>query len=88
VSSVLRVSRSDRLDAAGRLLDEARREIMLRRNLGLTKIYNFVNDPQIRGTVTSTDCVIFMSRSTRQPWRPTAGMAFASTTAFTRIEAR
>jgi len=39
---------TDRLDAAGRSLDEERREIMLRRDLGLTKLYNLVNDPEIR----------------------------------------
>jgi len=31
----------------GQALDEERREIMLRRDLGLTKLYNLVNDPQI-----------------------------------------
>jgi hypothetical protein len=36
---------SDRLDAVGRTLDTERREIMLRRDLGLTKLYNLVNDP-------------------------------------------
>jgi hypothetical protein len=38
---------SDRLDAAGRTLDEERREIMLRRDLGLTELYNLVNDPDL-----------------------------------------
>lgn len=38
---------SDALPAAGRTLDEERREIMLRRELGLTRLYNLVNDPQI-----------------------------------------
>jgi hypothetical protein len=38
-----------RLVDAGRALDEERREIMLRRNLGLTKLYNLVNDPSIYG---------------------------------------
>ncbi|GIE91565.1 Eco57I restriction-modification methylase domain-containing protein [Actinoplanes regularis] len=33
------------LDEIGRRLDEERREVMLRRRLGLTKLYNFVNDP-------------------------------------------
>lgn len=32
---------------AGRTLDRCRREIMLRRDLGLTKLYNLVNDPDI-----------------------------------------
>ncbi len=31
----------------GRTLDTERREIMLRRDLGLTKLYNLVNDPDI-----------------------------------------
>lgn len=33
------------LAAIGRTLDTERREIMLRRDLGLTKLYNLVNDP-------------------------------------------
>ena len=35
-----------RLAEIGRKLDTERREIMLRRNLGLTKLYNLVNDPE------------------------------------------
>lgn len=35
------------LDRIGQILDEERHEIMLRRNLGLTKLYNLVNDPEI-----------------------------------------
>ncbi|MFM9550733.1 Eco57I restriction-modification methylase domain-containing protein [Streptomyces caniscabiei] len=35
------------LDTLGRALHGVRREIMLRRNLGLTKLYNLVNDPAI-----------------------------------------
>ena len=35
----------DGLIRAGQALDRGRREIMLRRNLGLTKLYNLVNDP-------------------------------------------
>ena len=35
------------LDRIGRLLDLDRREIMLRRNLGLTRLYNLVNDPTL-----------------------------------------
>ncbi|WP_199176283.1 DNA methyltransferase [Actinomyces qiguomingii] len=35
------------LDAIGRTLDAERREIMLRRQLGLTKLYNLVNDPEL-----------------------------------------
>ena len=33
------------LEVIGRTLDTERREIMLRRDLGLTKLYNLVNDP-------------------------------------------
>ncbi|AUS81094.1 SAM-dependent methyltransferase [Actinoalloteichus sp. AHMU CJ021] len=36
-----------RLEEVGRALDTERREIMLRRQLGLTKLYNLVNDPSI-----------------------------------------
>lgn len=38
---------TDALDRPGRVLDEERREIMLRRDLGLTKLYNLVSDPDI-----------------------------------------
>ncbi|GHH95383.1 Eco57I restriction-modification methylase domain-containing protein [Streptomyces capillispiralis] len=38
---------TDELADAGRTLHAERREIMLRRNLGLTKLYNLVNDPAI-----------------------------------------
>jgi hypothetical protein len=38
------------LAAIGRMLDVERREIMLRRKLGLTKLYNLVNDPDIAGS--------------------------------------
>ncbi|MEU4200828.1 DNA methyltransferase [Streptomyces sp. NPDC026294] len=38
---------TDELADAGRTLHAERREIMLRRNLGLTKLYNLVNDPGI-----------------------------------------
>jgi hypothetical protein len=38
---------TDRLAEAGRVLDVERREIMLRRGLGLTKLYNLVNEPRI-----------------------------------------
>lgn len=40
------------LETIGRTLDTERREIMLRRELGLTKLYNLVNDP---GLEASTD---------------------------------
>lgn len=35
------------LDRIGRVLDEERAEIMIRRDLGLTKLYNLVNDPDV-----------------------------------------
>lgn len=35
------------LEQIGRTLNEKRREIMVRRDLGLTKLYNLVNDPEI-----------------------------------------
>ena len=38
---------TERLTEIGRTLDTERREIMLRRQLGLTKLYNLVNDPDI-----------------------------------------
>lgn len=37
------------LAAVGKSLDQERREIMLRRDLGLTKLYNLVNDPEVIG---------------------------------------
>jgi hypothetical protein len=44
-----RPSPTERLGTVGRALDEERREIMLRRNLGLTKLYNLINDSTVRG---------------------------------------
>jgi hypothetical protein len=38
---------TERLEALGRVLDETLSEIMLRRDLGLTKVYNLVNDPAV-----------------------------------------
>lgn len=38
---------TDALETIGRTLDMERREIMLRRDLGLTKLYNLVNDPEL-----------------------------------------
>ncbi|MBB1509990.1 class I SAM-dependent DNA methyltransferase [Tessaracoccus sp. MC1756] len=35
------------LEDAGRTLDQERRQIMLRRELGLTRLYNLVNDPEL-----------------------------------------
>ncbi|ABL79368.1 MULTISPECIES: DNA methyltransferase [unclassified Nocardioides] len=43
-----------RLESVGRTLDEERREIMLRRDLGLTKLYNLVNDPELQADVDVT----------------------------------
>jgi hypothetical protein len=37
----------ERLAEFGKTLDTERREIMLRRDLGLTKLYNLINDPDI-----------------------------------------
>lgn len=42
-----RPDETDALRVIGRTLDEERREIMLRRDLGLTKLYNLVNDPDL-----------------------------------------
>ena len=42
-----RPDESEWLRAIGCTLDEERREIMLRRDLGLTRLYNLVNNPQI-----------------------------------------
>ncbi|CAI9402716.1 hypothetical protein AESSP_00857 [Aestuariimicrobium sp. T2.26MG-19.2B] len=38
---------TDRLSVIGRVLEDDRREMMLRRGLGLTKLYNLVNDPVV-----------------------------------------
>jgi hypothetical protein len=38
---------TSRLNAVGRSLDEERHEVMLRRGLGLTKLYNLVNDAEL-----------------------------------------
>jgi hypothetical protein len=40
---------TDRLDIAGRTLDDERRGVMLRRDLGLTKLYNLINDLTVQG---------------------------------------
>ncbi|WP_207210451.1 DNA methyltransferase [Nocardioides zhouii] len=42
-----RPTATERLKSVGSLLDGERREIMLRRDLGLTKLYNLVNSPHI-----------------------------------------
>lgn len=44
-----RPAETPELDRLGRTLDTERREMMLRRQLGLTKLYNLVNDPDITG---------------------------------------
>jgi methylase of polypeptide subunit release factors len=38
---------TERLESIGHVLDDERREVMLRRDLGLTKLYNLVNDLSI-----------------------------------------
>jgi hypothetical protein len=40
---------TDRVREVGQSLDELRREVMLRRSLGLTKLYNLINDPSVSG---------------------------------------
>jgi hypothetical protein len=45
-----RPNQTTKLESVGNALDTERREIMLRRNLGLTKLYNLVNDPDIAST--------------------------------------
>ena len=40
-----RPASNDRLLTVGKKLDTERREIMLRREVGLTKLYNLINDP-------------------------------------------
>ncbi|SDI90882.1 hypothetical protein SAMN05444157_0746 [Frankineae bacterium MT45] len=47
------------LHASGKILDVERQEIMLRRQLGLTKLYNLVNDPDIAA---STDADVARMR--------------------------
>jgi methylase of polypeptide subunit release factors len=42
-----RPSMTTGLDTIGATLDGERREMMLRRNLGLTKLYNLINDPDV-----------------------------------------
>lgn len=42
-----RPRKTERLTAAGQVLDAERQEIMLRRNLGLTNLYNLLNDPGV-----------------------------------------
>ena len=44
-----RPSATARLAEVGRDLDLERREVMARRNLGLTRLYNLVNDPAVTG---------------------------------------
>jgi len=44
---------TDQLEDVGRTLDEERREIMGRRELGLTSLYNLINDPQINDSADS-----------------------------------
>jgi hypothetical protein len=44
-----RPSATEALEQAGQVLDTERRGIMLRRDLGLTKLYNLVSDPAVQG---------------------------------------
>ena len=77
---------TERLAEIGRTLDTERREIMLRRDLGLTKLYNLVNDPDIadcRGRRMSRGCGRSTSNSTMQSWMPTAGVTCRLTTGST-----
>ncbi|MCA1601538.1 MAG: BREX-1 system adenine-specific DNA-methyltransferase PglX, partial [Acidobacteria bacterium] len=46
-----RPGRTERLAEVGKTLDTERREIMLCRDLGLTKLYNLVNDPEINDSI-------------------------------------
>ncbi|MDR1387563.1 MAG: hypothetical protein LBJ44_08285 [Propionibacteriaceae bacterium] len=42
-----RPATTSRLESVGRILDSDRREMMQRRNLGLTSLYNMMNDPDV-----------------------------------------
>lgn len=42
----LRPATTERMMEIGKVLDTERREIMIRREIGLTKLYNLVNDPE------------------------------------------
>lgn len=42
---------TEELERVGRMLDAERREIMLRRELGLTKLYNLVNDSELKAGI-------------------------------------
>ncbi|SDE20272.1 Eco57I restriction-modification methylase domain-containing protein [Glycomyces harbinensis] len=44
---------TNKLHLVGRTLDTERREIMLRRSFGLTKLYNLFNDPEVSHSVDS-----------------------------------
>jgi len=44
-----RPASTERLEKVGRSLDSSRQEMMKRRELGLTKLYNLVNDSRVRG---------------------------------------
>jgi hypothetical protein len=44
-----RPAHTEALEQAGQVLDTERRGIMLRRDLGLTKLYNLVSDPAVQG---------------------------------------
>lgn len=44
-----RMEPSEQMHEVGATLDRERRQIMMRRELGLTALYNLVNDPQVQG---------------------------------------
>jgi hypothetical protein len=44
-----RPDETERLNRVGRTLDVERREVMLRRSLGVTDLYNLINNPEITG---------------------------------------
>jgi hypothetical protein len=69
------------LAAVGRTLDAERREIMIHRDLGLTKLYNLVNDSathrsgfRLGRRPAARECT---SSSTRPSWTRTAGPTFS-----------
>ncbi|RIU06887.1 hypothetical protein D2F01_22360 [Mycobacteroides abscessus] len=49
--SLPRPELTDRLRTVGRILDEERRRMALRRNMGITAIYNLVNDTAVKGDI-------------------------------------
>jgi len=64
---------TDALEQIGRLLDEERRRIMLNRDLGLTKLYNLMNDP---GLPTNADSDIARIREIHRELDQTVSRAY------------